>query len=245
MGRVTYLGTYGSERVGLLFDRLYKPDGTKRAVILCHGLNGEATNAIDFPDPVLDEMVRRGHLCATPDLGGKATWGNDSAQGMLLTIINYLIANWGAKAGGALLWAGSMGTLVSMNFLRGPNAGLISALAAALPCVDLADMHDNAVARSVSATNIEAAFGGTLAGYQAALPTHSPAANVAAYQGALKDKIKLWKSPNDSVVIPGVVDPFATQTGIPLVTMGAQPGNGHVFDSNYATSVCDWLESFN
>lgn len=240
MRRVTSLGIYGTERAGLIHDKAYKGDGTKRAVIVCHGLNGEAFNAIDYPDPIVDEMAARGHMCMTPDLGGKATWGNDASQTKLLDAITYLNSHWGVKTGGVLLWAGSMGTLVSLNFMRGANAGLVRGVAVGLPAVDLADLHDNATARTLNAANIETAYGGA-ASFATARASHNPMENTAAYQ-SLASRIHLWNSSNDQVTIPERVAAFASATGISTTSVGDQPANGHAIPASAAKGIADFLE---
>lgn len=235
MSRVTSYGTYGTELATKLVDRLYKADGTKRAVIFCHGLNGQAWNPVNYPDPVIDEMVARGYPVFSPALGGTATWGNDIAQQKIADAKAYMQSNMGAKSGGALLWAGSMGTLASLNFFRN-NPTLVAAVAVGLPAVDMADIHDNN--RSNLAISIETAYGGA-AGYTAALPTHNPAQNTSSYIG---QPIKLWYSSDDPIVIPSVVANFSSATGIPTADMGAM---GHAFNPSFASNVADFLETYN
>jgi alpha-beta hydrolase superfamily lysophospholipase len=241
MGRVTSHATYGTEKASLIYDRTYKPNGTMRGVIHCHGLNGQAWHPVNFPEPVQDEMARRGHMVMCPDLGGTATWGNDTAQQKITDAITYLNANGGVKPGGVLLWAGSMGTLAALNYLRGAGAASVAAVAVGLPAVDLVDLHDNAVARGITVASVEGAYGGSLTAYNATRVAHNPSENAAAY-ASLRSKVRLWYADDDTTVIPARVTAFAQATGITAVSMGST--GGHVFAASYAPQVCDWLESF-
>lgn len=236
MGRVTSYGTKGTELAATLVRRNYRLDASKPAVIFCHGLNGQAWHPVNYPDPVLDELAQRGFPIMSPDLGGVATWGNTASQTKLADARAYMQASMGAKAGGVLLWAGSMGTLTALNFLRN-NPTLVLGMAAGLPAVDLADLHDNAVARGITEASIDTAYANH-AGYVAALPTHNPSQGDFA---AVADKIRLWYSTDDPTTIPARVTAFAAASGATAVSMGAT--GGHVFDADFAIDVCDYLES--
>lgn len=237
MGRVTSYGTKGTENAATFVHRRYAADGQHRGVIFCHGLNGYGWHPVNYPNTVIDEMVRRGHPVISPDLGGPATWGNDAAQAKIADARTYLQGTLGAKSGGVLLWAGSMGTLAALNFARN-NPSLVAGVACGLPAVSLSDLHDNAAARGVSAVNIEAAYGGN-AGYVAGLAAHDPAANAAAYASQAA-KIKLWYSSDDTTVPASVVTDFAAASGIAAQSTGA---SGHVFNVAYTNAVCDFLQS--
>lgn len=240
MSRVTICGTFGTEPCAIIKDRLYRRDRSKRGVIFCHGLNGQHWNPVNYPDSVIDEMAKRGYCVLSPDLGGKATWGNDSAQTKLADAKAYLEANEGVKTGGVLLWCGSMGTLAGLNYLRA-HPGDIAGLADGLPAVDLADLHDNAVARGITAQTIEDAYGG-LTGYNAARAAHNPMEHAAEYV-TWKDRIHLWYSNDDPTTIPARVQAFSATSGVSITSMGN--AGGHVFLPVFAPAVADFLETFN
>lgn len=240
MGRVTSYGSFGTELASVITDRMYKPDQKKRGVIFSHGLNGLGWHPVNFPDPVIDGMAARGHAVIAPDLSSTSHWGNDAAQTKITDAKNFLQGSMGAKAGGVLLWCGSMGTLAGLNYLR-LNPANIAAIAVGLPAVDLADLHDNAVARGITAASIEGAYGGAAA-YPGVRAAHNPAEHAAEYV-AWKDRVKLWRSNDDTTVIPSVVDAFGSASGIPVVNMGNV--GGHVFSATFTSAVCDFLTGFN
>lgn len=239
MGRVTSYGTKGTETGTTITRRKYEPG--QPAVIYCHGLNGQAWHPINFPEPTVDLLAERGFPVAAHDLGGVATWGNDTAQTKIGDARTYMqAAPISAAAGPVLLWAGSMGTLAALNYARNNPANVL-AVACGLPPTDLADLHDNnrPIGETGVAASIEAAYGG-LAGYNAARAAHNPAEHTAEY-ASLGVPIKLWYSGNDTTVIPSTVTTFASAAGIEAVNVGSV---GHTFPSAYADDVVDWLTSF-
>lgn len=238
MRRVTSYGTKGTELGALITHRLYVPDGSKPAVIVEHGLNGKPWHFVNFPDPVVDELARRGYPVLCPALADNS-WGNNASQTALADAIAYAHSPAvGAKAGPVLLRAGSMGTLVALNYLLAHPAD-VAAVAVALPAVDLADLHDNGAARGgIDPVGIETAYGGA-AGYAAQRAAHNPIENAAAY-APYAGRVRMWYADDDPTTIPSRVLAFRDATGIPAVNMG--PG-GHAFDPAFTDDVVAFLES--
>lgn len=103
----------------------------------------------------------------------QGTFGNDTAvtrAGQLKTFIQ--AAPFLARAGKVAIMAGSGGATAAINYARA-NPALVSALLLFCPLTDLQDFHDLRVDATITAAEVETAYGGAAA-YATALPTHSP-----------------------------------------------------------------------
>lgn len=177
--------------------------GERRGVVWCHGRGDTARGTAGITTAGLHLLVEAGLPVISADLGGPTSWGNPTSQARFWNAADYLVTRTRCPAE-VLIYAGSMGTLVGLNAARG-NLARIAAIAAALPAVDLADLHDN---RGFGA-EIETAYGGA-AGYAAARAANNPSENTAAYQDV---PIALWYGTADTVTVPARVEAFAAATG--------------------------------
>lgn len=183
------------DQVLVMLDRLQQV-GAGRAAVWAHyrgGLptdvwlgdtyrvHGQALNALGLP-------------LISGAFGGPTHWGTDTAQARVDEAVGILgSAEFAAKTDKVVLLGISMGALLALNWARA-NPAKVACLALMYPVTDLAYMHDTAALGFTA--EIEAAYGGA-AGYQAALATHNPQANAAAYEGM---PIKMWYSDADASV---------------------------------------------
>lgn len=226
-------GTKGAEPGTTLVKRNYRRN-EKPAVLYCHGLNGRAWHAASYPNPEFRLITDEGFPIGAFDLGGPATWGNDTAIDSIDPAAAYMQgAPLEAVDGPFILWAGSMGTLVALNYLREFPANLI-AVGVGLPALSLQNLRDQAALTA----SVEAAFGGN-AGYTAALATHNPIAATAEI-AALEVPLKLWGSSDDDVCPPDIVAQFVDETGCEFESLGA---TGHTVPASAARGIADWLAS--
>jgi pimeloyl-ACP methyl ester carboxylesterase len=232
------LGVYAAGEAHVLVTRKdYKPDGSRPGCVYCHSLGAKAMSALDptLAQPMAWAIANAGLPLLATDLGGTATWGNDTAQARASDAKTALQgAVGGAKAGKVAAIGVSMGGLSSLNWIRA-NPALVSALALVCPVVDLGYEHDNNV--NGYAASIEAAYGGA-AGYAAAVAAHDPTQNAAAI-AALGIPIQMWRASNDAIAVTARQDAFAQAAGIPVVDLGAI---GHTVNAGVPwDSVADWL----
>lgn len=221
------------------WERTYKPDSTKRPIIWCHQHTGSAASTMPPAHSVygIEALAAAGHPVIAADLGGGSTWGSDASLARLTDAFNYIVAQMGAKSDKALLWGGSMGTLTALLWAKA-NPTKVAALAAALPVVNLQDVHDNrSFGGTVYSTVIEAAYG-SAANYNAALPNKNPAASPGSFTNI---PMKFWYSDDDPVAVPSEVASFASATGAAKASYGAQ---GHTFNGLKLGDVRDFLTSY-
>lgn len=197
----------------------YRADGTKRLLVWCHsagGLSQECVVAADNALMIVEALVSTLGLPLVafdgmPPSGGQAQhWGNDTAQARLSDAISYAQAQVGAKVDRVVLCAVSMGGTLALNWARA-NPSKVAGLALMYPAVSLQGVHDGTGGAASAAASVEAAYGGSLASYQAALPTHDPAENESAY--ASIGPAKMWYSTADATVGTANQTGFAAAVG--------------------------------
>lgn len=195
------VGVYrASETCVTCISNYYKPNGTVRGVIWCHGANATAdgvyTDAVGFPARALAEA---GYPVVYADLGGASPFGNDTAIAAITDAKTFLqadpattVGGLKAKAGGVYLAGVSMGTL-ALNWARANPSSVLGA-AFAIPVLDLQATYVNNP--NGLRTSIQTAYGVT---YPTALPglsTHSPVAYPTDVTGF---PVKLWAASDDTV----------------------------------------------
>lgn len=223
-GKGQYAASAPTEKHVGITSRLYKPDGTKRAVIWCHSAGGDATEPVIATNntlPLLQAVTDLGLPIISADFSGLA-WGNDAAQARVTDALAYARTAFGAHATlPPILLGVSMGGLLSLNWARA-NPTLVRALALMYPVTNLQAMHDGTGGIvGNAATSTEAAYGGNLAGFNAAVATHNPAQNTSAYTGV---PIKIWYSTADTTVGTANQTAFISAVGgsnLTTVTVGA------------------------
>lgn len=216
-----------TEGVSVTRDRTYKANATKYPVVLLHGRGGDHTTSLPkdlIAFPPTTELVANGYCVFAIDGGGPingpVNWGNDVSIACITDVITYAVANYGAKAGGVLLMAISMGTLSGLSYAA-RNPTVAKAMVSLFPAVDLADMHGQAAFTA----EIDAAYTNN-AGYLAALATHSPLLQATSLRTL---DHKLYTSTNDTVTTPATVAAYIE--AVPNAKVQSLGAVGH---GNYA-----------
>lgn len=238
---VTSYGIKSAENGITAVPRLYKPTGTKRALVVCHGY-GElgVTSLTSAQRPVLQSAVESGLAAVETDLTGTAGWGSSAVQTAIGEAIAHAQSTLGGKADKVLLWGISMGGLGALNYLVNEGPSKVAALALTVPVVDLVYEHDNNV--DGFAASIEAALGiaGAYAGNPAVTP-FDPIQNTEAI-AASGVPIKVWYASNDTIAITARQQAFIEAVGCESVNSGAvghtysaiPPGSLEAFLGQYA-----------
>lgn len=239
-GKGQYAPSVATDKHVVIASRTYVPDGSRRPLLWCHSAGGDAT------EPVLATNNAIPHLQVLTDMLGcplisfdaqGTTWGNDNAQARMSDALAYLRSTWGAHPTlPPLVIAISMGGMQALNWIR---SNAFAALALLYPATSLQAIHDGAGGAANGAATTEAAYGGSLAAFNAAVATHDPAANAAAYAGK---PIKIWRSSADAVVGTANQDAFAAAAGITVADLG--PVAHADFTSLTPGDYVPWLRSF-
>lgn len=181
----------------------------KAGVIYIHGAEGEPGGGLTWmkvPEriPLLRAIAAAGHTIISADLGGVATWGNDTAQSRITAARVYLQTLAGVTAGRVILVGQSMGGQNALIWAKN-NPTLVHCAVVIIPVIDLADIRDN---RGLGAS-IDSAYPG---GYNQATmgAARNPATFAAA--GALNGiPIQCWYGSSDALCLPAFTQTFATK----------------------------------
>jgi pimeloyl-ACP methyl ester carboxylesterase len=192
-------------------ERLFRGDSTKRGFVWCHGHGATAIDGIDPATygPIANAIVNTlGCPVLSADMGGTATWGNDTATSAMTNALAQLSAI-GAKTDKIVLMGGSMGTLTSFgSILKGTiTKAQVAAMVIVVGVPDLGVFHDTN--RNGFAAEIETAYGGTAA-YSAAIASHDPAQNPASFAGI---PIRFWNGTADTTAPISDAQSFCTAVG--------------------------------
>lgn len=224
------VGQYrASEGHSFIGNRLYKPDGTKRAVLNCveHGQTALHQITTGWDHHILARLADAGYPVLSGDLGGNA-WGNATGQTALGQLRTYAGSPFGAKIDKVFIVATSMGAALACNWAKA-NPTLVQAIALFIPAVDMQDIHANN--RGGLASSIATAWGG------AAPPDASNPADYAADLSSIP--IKVWGSSSDTTCTPAVVAAFVAASGAEFSDLGAV---GHSPVTVSADSVLSFFE---
>lgn len=175
-------------------------------------------------------FANMGYLVATADYSGIQKYGNDTASALVGNARTMLTAQGASPIYGL---GPSMGALSLLNYTR-THLTDFAKFAFAGGVLDLDYLHDNPTIAGIN-TEIEAAYGGSLAAWDAAKPTHSPIEFVASLTGI---PMKYWGTSVDELVVWARAQAFATAHGnMPLVDMGAANHGDVLFQIGQA----DWV----
>lgn len=228
------VGTKGTEACTALTPRINNGVG---GVVICHGRSGVAAHGATATSqgfPCAQAFAAQGPTLY-PDLAGATTWGNDASQTKLGDAITYLQGTLGAKAGKVGLVAISMGALPALNYALA-NPTQIAAIALLIPVTDLQYIYDNDAA---IATECDTAYTNA-AGFAAAVATHDPNQNTAAFV-ATAIPVKMWRSSDDTTAWTARQDAYATAIGCAKVDLGAV---GHTALAVTPADVVSWVSPY-
>lgn len=188
----------------LMVGSLRSWQGKNPPLVYCHGSGGSAATAFNMYYPgqiaLLTALAQR-YMVIAPDLGLEA-WGNNNHVARIGDAITYLRNRFGyATSQKITLVAGSMGTLGAIRYAR-LNPTAVTAVAAVIPALDLADLMTRG-----AATAINAAYGGS---YDDATmgATYSPAKYASVMNASVP--IHLFTASNDSICVPATASSFVT-----------------------------------
>lgn len=193
------IGRYKASEVGVaVVPKDWKGDGSHYGVLIPHGAGVSGDWAIDNTyRTALKGFCDAGYPCFAADFGGQTTWGSDAAITAMTSGFNWLTAappnGIGAKAGKCLLYGGSMGALVALNWAR-QNVAKVLACAISIPVLDPVDIYTND--KGSYQSSIGTAYGVT---FPTALPnqaTHCPVSFPADVTGF---PIKGWAATDDPI----------------------------------------------
>lgn len=231
-----YSATAPTENSAVILPKYYKPDATRRCVIAAHGLLGSAYGwRSEMAE--LRTFAALGFPVITADLGGPATWGNDTVQARITEAWNYMKLGWGVAHDGFVGYAQSMGGVALLNYMRAHPADMV-ALAGEVPVIGLDDTHDRDPL-SLSGS-IESAYGG-LSAYNAAVATHDPYANMATH-AALGIPTKFWVALDDPICSLAVALYFDAAGACDTVSIGT--GGHRALPPEFYEQVGDFIRPY-
>lgn len=189
----------------------WQSDGSKPAILYAHGRGGTAR---DFFEPSvyshLKALMDAGYPMVANDLGGTATFGNDTAITRLGQTRTFAQSSEvGAKSGKVVLFSVSMGGLAVCNWAR-QNKSSVACIVMTVPATELQYFHDIGILEGINAeAEIDAAYGGH-SNYVNALPTHSPLT----YAAEIADlPIAIFYNTDDNMANPARVEAFGAAVG--------------------------------
>lgn len=208
---MTAWSTYGlgraiaAENDVILLPKIPRAGAT--GVLYCHGAGGLASQALatEFA-AVLGDLANAGHPVLACDLGGLATWGNDTVLARITTAKAYLHATLGAPSGKIMLVGASMGGLSCLVWAKN-NPTLTAGVIGIVPVSDVTDIHTNN--RSGLAAAIDSAYAG---GWSEA--TYGAARNPVTFAASLSAvPLLLFSGTTDDIVLPATVAALAAGSG--------------------------------
>lgn len=190
--------------------RTYKPGA--RPVLWCHSAGGNAAEPVLASNnalTILDQITAMFHCPIISFDAAGTSWGNDTAQACATDALAYLRSAFGASAAAPILLGISMGGMLTLNWIRA-NPTLFAAAVLMYPATSLQAIHDGTGGAQNGAATTEAAYGGSLATFNAAVVAHDPAQNAASYTGK---PIHMQYSDSDTVVGTANQTAFVTAVG--------------------------------
>jgi len=221
------VGRYATGEADVLITRrTYRPDGTRRGIIYCHGAGERAISLLNSNSNKTEEAVlfqtlaEAGFPLVACDLGtgtGTTTgdsWGNTNAQARVADAITWLQSpsGGGAKTGQVLMLGISMGNSTMINYAKN-NPSNVAAMVGIIPVSDLDDIRNND--RNSYRSWIDTAYGVT---YPAALPAGANPAT--SYSGAVGIPYKTWYAADDTIVMASTVLALTAAIGGTATSVG-------------------------
>lgn len=181
----------------------------RRGVIYVHGAEGSpgslAWTALPGRWPTINAVARRSTVLIS-DLGGNATWGNDTGINSITGAWNYLKTLPGVANDRVSLLCQSMGANNGVPWAAA-NPALVDRIVLMIPVTNTLDMRDNSSYKN----DINAAYGGSYSESTHG-PTHNPL--TIAKAGKLAGiPIQLWYGATDTLCKPEFALQFAAAVG--------------------------------
>lgn len=183
------------------------PRSGATGVLYCHGAGGMADQALatEFA-AVLNDIASAGHPVLACDLGGIATWGNDTVLARINSAKTYLQSTLSAPSGPVLMVGASMGGLSCLVWAKN-NPTDCAGVIGLVPVSDVTDIHTNN--RQGLASSIDSAYAG---GWSEAV--YGAARNPVTFASSLSSvPMLLFSGTTDTVVLPSTVTALAAGSG--------------------------------
>lgn len=182
--------------------------GTKPGVLYVHGAEADVGGGLTWMTiatraKLINAIADAGHTMLSCDLGGVATWGNDTAISRITAAKNYLLTLQDVAAGKIILVGQSMGGQNALVWAAA-NPTLVKGVICAIPVINIQDVRNR-----VYTASVDAAYTGGYsdAAYGAA---HSP--YVIAGNGGLNGiRMQLWYGDSDTTCLPQYTQAMATR----------------------------------
>lgn len=197
-----------------LMPKNYRPDGSSRGVIWCHGATYDEMSIANasFPNSVaLFRAIAERYAILGCTFGGDA-WGNDTAIARVSDAKTYLQGTLGAASGSVIVMGSSMGGATAMAWARA-NPSLVACLVLFVPVSDLNDIVSNN--RGGLAGSVNTAYGGAYNNGTHG-PTHNPAVFAASLAGI---PTQIWYATDDAVCVSATVSAVGSAIGAEMHTL--------------------------
>jgi hypothetical protein len=155
---------------------------------------------------LINAIADAGYTMLSCDLGGVATWGNDTAVARITAAKNYLLTLQDVNAGKIILVGQSMGGQNALVWAAA-NPMLVKCVIGAIPVINIQDVRNR-----VYTASVDAAYSG---GYSDA--TYGAAHNpyVIAGNGGLNNiPMQLWYGDADTTCLPQYTQAMATRANV-------------------------------
>lgn len=235
--------TVSSESTLVMFPRGFRRDGTRPTVFMLHGHNSAAAGPYNvvptagYGWAMAEAVLRAGYPICLPDAGGGKGWNGNTAVTKLEANRQAMISNFGAKSGPAFICGFSMGGMLAASYAA-ENPSNVKALVLTCAALDMVHIHDTNY-NSYGTAELEAAHGGSLASYQAALPTKNPMARAAAGDLDAIPTLIYHAAPADTVCPLASYQQFAADSGAEIHQDQSQ---GHDPDITDPVRLIEFLE---
>lgn len=182
--------------------------GSKPGVLYVHGAEADVGGALTWMTiatraKLINAIADAGYTMLSCDLGGVATWGNDTAIARMTAAKDYLLTLQDVSAGPIILVGQSMGGQNALVWAAA-NPSLVKCIIGAIPVINIQDVRDR-----VYTASVDAAYSG---GYSDA--TYGAAHNpyVIAGNGGLNGiPMQLWYGDSDTTCLPQYTQDMATR----------------------------------
>lgn len=215
-------------------------------VIVCPGLTGTAAG---YSPPAvrrdLDILAASGCVVIVGDLGGGNTWGLDTVvhptTGRIAELRTYAANTWDADTTRMALLGDSMGGMNALGYTWRAPAN-VKAVGLRVPVVAADALHDRDPT-GIGAL-IDTAYGGTAA-WEADKANRDPSATAnAAAIAAIAERVRIWHSTTDPVVLPADIAAYSTATGVRAIPLGEVAHDpGLVYPAVHGHAQAEWIWS--
>jgi pimeloyl-ACP methyl ester carboxylesterase len=204
----SWSATLASSEPGLLLlPREWNADGTKPAILYCHGYEAsEMVLGSDPVFPVLNALTDQGFAVLSCYLGGD-TWGNDSCMTRMDAAVTYLTGTVKANPNKLGIIGRSMGHVAAVNYaIRHPTT--VKWILSMMGICDLNDLYLNHAGTGFKAS-IDAAYPSGTSQWN--VSNYNPIVNAAAKMA--KIPWQGWYGQLDTTSLPALAQSFAGAFG--------------------------------